>query len=65
VVLSLATIRRAPIRSDEAERVLQAHPESKGKLALIREAEIITGWPVVPAVLGCVLWSWIPRYGRT
>lgn len=65
VALSLATIRRAPIRSEEAERVLRAHPERKGKLALIRGAEIVTGWPVVPAVLGCVIGSWIPRYDRT
>ncbi len=65
VALSLATIQRAPIRSAEAERVLRQHPESKGKLALIRGTEIVTGWPVVPAVVRCVLRSWKPAYGRT
>lgn len=62
VILSMATIQRAPIRSAEAEMVLRAHPESKGKLALIRGAEIVTGWPVVAGVLGCVVKAWMPRY---
>lgn len=60
VAMSLAAIDRAPITSAQADVVLRAHPDSKGKLALVRGSRIVTGWWVAPAAIWCLLTCWIP-----
>lgn len=65
VVLSCASVARAPISSPEAELVTQMYPHSKGKLALLDRDRIVTGWGVVPAVLSCLIRTWIHTYGRS
>jgi len=47
VLLTLGTLRRVPLDSDEADRLRQLYPVTRGKLALIDGRRVVHGARVV------------------
>lgn len=50
VGLSLGTLRRIPVDSDEARELYDLHGQERGKLAVLHRGRFTTGGRIVPAL---------------
>jgi len=58
VFLSLGTIHRIPISSEEAKDLYRSNPEKEGQLILVLGKQNIFGPMVFAAVPRCILMAW-------
>ncbi len=63
VALSFGALRRVPLDSEEAQRLYESYPATRGKLALIEGARCRTGARVIPAGLRLACVGLIRRLG--
>ena len=57
VWLSLGYVRRIPLSSPEASRLCKRYGMQPGKLALVGQQRIFTGWRAFPGLFALPVWA--------